>query len=65
MQRVQIARMKALSLVVVLVWIYYSAQILLFGAEFTRVYALKRGSRAQPARAERQMMRLEQSPWFR
>jgi membrane protein len=53
------------SLVVVLVWIYYSAQILLFGAEFTRVYALKRGSRAQPARAERRVMRLEQSPWFR
>jgi membrane protein len=53
------------SLVVVLVWIYYSAQILLFGAEFTRVYALKRGSRAQPTRAERRVMRLEQSPWFR
>lgn len=27
------------SLVVLLVWIYWSAQILLFGAEFTRVYA--------------------------
>jgi membrane protein len=27
------------SLVVVLVWVYYSAQILLFGAEFTQVYA--------------------------
>jgi membrane protein len=27
------------SLVLILVWIYYSAQILLFGAEFTHVYA--------------------------
>ncbi len=27
------------SLVIVLVWVYYSAQILLFGAEFTQVYA--------------------------
>jgi membrane protein len=31
----------AASLVVFLVWIYYSAQILLFGAEITHVYALK------------------------
>jgi membrane protein len=28
------------SLVVILVWVYYSAQILLFGAEFTRAYAV-------------------------
>ena len=27
------------SLVILLVWVYYSAQILLFGAEFTQVYA--------------------------
>ena len=33
------------SLVVVLVWVYYSAQILLLGAEFTHVYATKHGSR--------------------
>jgi membrane protein len=32
---------------VVLVWIYYSAQILLFGAEITCVYANKHGSRAE------------------
>ena len=31
----------AASLVVFLIWIYYSAQILLFGAELTHVYALK------------------------
>ena len=30
------------SLVVVLVWVYYSAQIFLFGAEFTHVYARSR-----------------------
>ena len=36
------------SLVVLLVWIYYSAQIFLFGAEFTQVYANKYGPRAVP-----------------
>jgi membrane protein len=36
------------SLVVVLVWVYYSAQILLFGAEFTQVYANRMGERLQP-----------------
>ena len=35
----------AASLVVVLVWVYYSAQIFLFGAEFTWVYAHRYGSR--------------------
>lgn len=34
------------SLLVILVWIYYSAQIFLFGAEFTYVYAQKFGSLA-------------------
>jgi membrane protein len=33
------------SFVVILVWIYYSAQILLFGAEFTQVFARRFGSR--------------------
>jgi membrane protein len=37
------------SLVIVLVWIYYSAQIFFFGAEFTQVYTNKYGSRVQPA----------------
>ena len=35
------------SLVVLLVWVYYSAQVFLLGAEFTRVYAYRRGSRAE------------------
>ena len=34
------------SLVAVIVWVYYSAQIFFFGAEFTHVYAEQRGSRA-------------------
>jgi membrane protein len=34
------------SLVVLLIWVYYSAQVFLLGAEFTRVYAYRRGSRA-------------------
>src|SRR5213079_498404 len=33
------------SLVVLMVWVYYSAQIFLFGAEFTWVYAHELGSR--------------------
>ena len=33
------------TLVVVIVWVYYSAQIFFLGAEFTRAYALRRGSR--------------------
>jgi membrane protein len=32
------------SLVIVLVWVYYSAQIFFFGAEFTQVYAEQYGS---------------------
>ena len=32
-------------LVIVLVWVFYSAQIFLCGAEFTRVYTVHRGSR--------------------
>jgi len=32
------------SFVLILVWIYYSAQIVLFGAEFTQVYARRHGS---------------------
>jgi membrane protein len=39
------------SLIVLLLWIYYSAQIFLFGAEFTRVFAYTRGSRAAPPAA--------------
>jgi membrane protein len=42
------------ALAVVLVWIYYSAQIFLFGAEFTKAYAETHGSHAfdPPRKAE-------------
>jgi membrane protein len=35
----------ASSLVIILIWVYYSAQIFLLGAEFTQVYSTLRGSR--------------------
>jgi len=37
------------SLVVLLVWVYFAAQIFLLGAEFTWAYAHERGSKAQQA----------------
>jgi membrane protein len=37
------------SLVAILVWVYYSAQIVLFGAEFTRIYAECCGTHVRPA----------------
>ncbi len=38
------------SFVIILLWVYYSSQILLLGAEFTQVYANRFGSRIVPAR---------------
>ena len=35
------------SVVVFMVWVYYSAQIFFLGAQFTRVFAERHGSRAQ------------------
>lgn len=37
------------SLIVILVWVYYTAAILYFGAAFTRVYAEYVGARIEPA----------------
>ncbi|HYG74877.1 MAG TPA: YihY/virulence factor BrkB family protein [Planctomycetota bacterium] len=37
------------SLAIVLLWVYYVAQIVFFGAEFTQVYANQYGSRVVPA----------------
>jgi membrane protein len=37
------------SLVLILLWIYYAAQILFFGAEFTQVYANRFGSKVEPS----------------
>jgi membrane protein len=36
------------SLIVLLVWVYYSSLILYFGAEFTKAYTIKRGAVIQP-----------------
>jgi len=36
------------SLVVLMLWVYYSSQIFLLGAEFTRLYAEEHGSHAVP-----------------
>jgi membrane protein len=36
------------SIVIVLLWVYYSSQVVLFGAVFTRVYAKHRGSPLEP-----------------
>lgn len=40
------------SLILLLVWVYYSAQIFLLGAEFTKVYAHRFGSQRQDARLD-------------
>jgi membrane protein len=39
------------SLVVLVLWVYYSSQILFFGAEFTRVFAQNHGSLVVPTAA--------------
>jgi len=38
------------SIIIILVWVYYSAIILYFGAEFTKVYAYTHGKRIIPNR---------------
>ena len=52
----------AASLVVVLLWVYYSAQIFLLGAEFTWVYAHKFGSRKDIASADASDARSSATP---
>lgn len=37
------------SLIIILLWVYYSAQIFFFGAEFTQVYARRHGKVIRPA----------------
>jgi membrane protein len=36
------------SLIIILVWVYYSAQVIFLGAEFTRAYACRFGSMCVP-----------------
>jgi membrane protein len=49
------------SLVLLLLWIYYSAQILFFGAEVTQVYANKYGSKIVPEGEEKTVQPQPQS----
>jgi membrane protein len=37
------------SVMILLLWVYYSCQIVLLGAEFTRVYSQRRGATPSPA----------------
>lgn len=37
------------SLVILLLWVYYSSIILYFGAEFTKAYAVRRGAKITPS----------------
>ena len=37
------------SIILIMLWVYYSSLILLFGAEFTQVYARKHGHRIEPS----------------
>jgi membrane protein len=56
------------SFVVLLIWVYYSTQILLFGAEFTHVYATRHGTgkhqdlREGPPRSEATRPVVERAP---
>jgi membrane protein len=43
----------AASIVVVLIWVYYTAQLVLMGAEFTNVYARRYGSQRNAASTDR------------
>jgi membrane protein len=38
------------SVIVIMLWVYYSSVILFFGAEFTQVYARKSGAKIVPSR---------------
>lgn len=37
------------SMIVLVIWVYYAAQILFMGAEFTQVYARARGAQIEPS----------------
>lgn len=49
------------SLVILLLWVYYSAQILFLGAEFTQVYARHHGSRIAPTEKARKLTETERA----
>jgi len=47
------------SLIVILLWVYYSSQILFFGAEFTKVWAVRYGGRIVPDENAIRVQRVE------
>jgi len=49
------------SLVIFMVWVYYSAQIFFMGAQFTHVFAERHGSRAHPTAARGDRDRQEEA----
>jgi len=49
------------SLVIILLWVYYSTQILFLGAEFTQVYARYHGSRIAPSEKARKLTETERA----
>lgn len=49
------------SLAAVLIWIFYSAQIFFFGAEFTYVYAQARGHAIAPSRHARPLTKFDET----
>ena len=48
------------SLIVLLLWVYYSAMILYFGAEFTKFYAVEHGDEITPAKYAVTVQQVEQ-----
>jgi membrane protein len=55
----------AKSLVILLLWVYYSAQIMFFGAELTQAYAKLSGAKVEPkehARTDEENTSKETSP---
>src|SRR5579864_7443740 len=53
------------SVVLLLIWVFYSAQILLYGAEFTRAFAYRYGSFAHGAAPLAVAVKARQAPRYR
>jgi membrane protein len=53
------------SVVLILIWVYYSAQILLYGAEFTRAFAYRYGSYAASSQADALVAKPPSRPRYR
>ncbi len=49
------------ALVLVVLWVYYSSQVFFLGAEFTREYAIRHGSRKQDARLRKPLAEMNAS----